>query len=130
MRRLLITGSRNWDDVRTIRDVLSRYSAQHPDEDITLVSGACPTGADAHCERIGAALGFAIERHPAEWERLGKRAGFVRNAEMVALGADDCIAFHRDNSGGTGHTINLCAKAGIPVMQYLYTPLVAGKDRR
>lgn len=112
--RVLITGSRTWDDADAIRDALSEH-ARFGD---VLVSGACPTGADAMCERYWAGFG-PIERHPADWNRHGKRAGFVRNAEMVNAGADICIAFIRDNSRGASMTADLAEKAGIRTIRII-----------
>jgi hypothetical protein len=127
MKRVLITGSRSWDDIITIRHALIAFD--HPDG-VTLVSGNCPEGADVMCERIAEALGWTVERHPAKWrdERgvYRKSAGFIRNREMALLGADVCLAFHRNNSKGTQHMINLCNKHGIPVVEYIYAAKVVG----
>lgn len=124
--RLLITGSRTWTDKALIEQELSEavqwaYDWKGDVGPHVLVSGACPKGADAICERVWARFNqygdseFLIERHPADWEKHGKRAGFVRNAEMVALGADHCIAFIRDGSKGATMTADLAEKAGIGV---------------
>jgi hypothetical protein len=55
------------------------------------------------------------EIFPADWERYGKRAGPIRNAEMVKAGADVVLAFPLPGGRGTQHTIRLAREAGIPV---------------
>src|SRR5690554_977921 len=108
--RLLITGSRSWKDEDYIRQILSQMKLNP--ETTTLVSGACSYGVDLICEDFAIEAGWTLERHPADWS-LGKQAGFIRNKEMVDLGADICIAFIRDNSKGATMTANLAKKAGI-----------------
>lgn len=112
MFRLLITGSRDWNDENAIieqfRLVYARYGSE-----VTLVSGACKNGADALCEKLAAPAGWVIETHPADWNKFGKSAGFKRNAEMVELGADACLAFIKDGSAGASHTARLAEEAGI-----------------
>lgn len=113
--RILVTGSRNWDDIEAIERALLDAGAHRTP---VVVSGACPTGADRICEDTAERWGWHVERHPAEWEKYGKRAGFVRNAEMVALGADLCVAFIRNGSKGASMTARLAEEAGIPVQRY------------
>lgn len=124
--RILITGSRQWTDRRELEDVLW-VQWLSSNGNLTIVHGDCPRGADRMvrewCERenaraveeLGGPL-FTEERHPADWDQYGKAAGFIRNQEMVSLGADLCIAFVvPGKSKGTQHTIDLARKAGIPV---------------
>lgn len=124
MRRILITGSRDWDDRERIHDTLQfhyLWQTMHreEDEEVVLVSGACPTGADAIAEEIWTSQGLPVERHPADWHRFGKRAGFLRNAEMVDLGANVCLAFIKNGSKGATMTADLAEKAGIEVRRFL-----------
>jgi hypothetical protein len=96
-RRVLITGSRTWTDLLTIRGALREVWG---DGTTVLVSGACPRGADCLAEQVWRQWGGHVQRHPADWARYGRSAGFRRNAEMVTTGAEVCLAFIRDNSAG------------------------------
>jgi len=92
--RVLVTGSRDWADETAVRTALHQAWTEHGSgRDTVLVSGACPTGADAIAEQYwDRVLGLPTERHPADWSR-GRRAGPERNAHLVALGAHVCVAF-------------------------------------
>lgn len=106
--RVLITGSRSWDDISYIRRVFQEIASKN--EHVTLVSGACPTGADRLGEIVAAELGWDVELHPADWSQYGKRAGFVRNAVMVDTEPDMVVGFVRNNSKGASMTVNLAKK--------------------
>ena len=61
---------------------------------VLLVHGACPRGADVIAAAYAARTpGYWVEAHPEDWHRYGRAAGYRRNAEMIALGADGCAAF-------------------------------------
>lgn len=114
-KRVLITGSRNWD-----RPEVIAYALGHALGEIgpfILVHGDA-RGADKMAAQIHESYGFTSEPHPANWESLGKRAGFVRNSEMVDLGADLCLAFIKDNSKGATMCADLAEQAGIPVRRF------------
>ena len=94
--------------------------------DVTVVHGACPKGADAiardwvrHQLVNGGGALVRAERHPADWQQHGRAAGFRRNAE-VALGADLCVAFVRDNSRGATNCADLPERAGIETRRFEY----------
>ena len=116
--RILVTGSRDWDDVETIRDAL--WECGDP-MDLILVHGGAP-GADSIADAEARRTGWEyIEVHPADWDKHGKKAGFIRNAEMVALGATACLAFIKNNSKGATMTADLAEKAGIPTIRWHQT---------
>src|SRR5664280_2188335 len=121
--RILVTGSRTWFDTDTIREALLR----HYFPSSILVSGACPTGADAIAERIWTELGGKGERHPANWGRYGRSAGHRRNHEMVALGATVCLAFILDHSPGSTGCVSAARLARIPVELHEVTSQQAGQ---
>ena len=51
--RLLVTGSRTWDDVQIVEQALAVILDRHP-EGVLLVHGACPRGADAIADAYAA----------------------------------------------------------------------------
>jgi len=137
--RVLVTGSRDWDDLETVYKALyEAWTARPPGCVFTVVHGACPCGADQLAAQWLTAMNRSSKRdypgltlneegvypveetHPADWRTFGKAAGFRRNAEMVKLGADLCLAFVKDGSRGATHCAGLAEKAGIPVRRFDY----------
>ncbi|MBP5913212.1 DUF2493 domain-containing protein [Streptomyces sp. LBUM 1486] len=123
--RVLVTGSRTWEDVDTIVGALRQIRRDVEGRPIVVVHGDCLTGADAIAsylvQQAAPTFGLTEEKHPANWRpggKLDRAAGFRRNAEMVNLGADVCLAFIRDGSRGASHTADLAEKAGIPTRRF------------
>jgi hypothetical protein len=118
--RVLVTGSRTWEHAEHVTSALEavRADCAGQGQRLTVVHGACPRGADAIADAWAIAHhseGVRVERHPADWDRIGRRAGFRRNSLMVAAGADLCLAFIRDESTGATHCADRAEAAGIPV---------------
>lgn len=121
--RILVTGSRDWDDWLTIRAELEQAVMDAGTRTVLVVHGACPRGADRQADDYAKwmrskGVSIDVEPHPANWTLNGKRAGFIRNAHMVNLGADRCLAFIRNGSRGASHTAALAEQAGISVRRY------------
>lgn len=120
---IAIVGSRGYLNYEAVYNyVLNNFR----DGDV-LVSGGCPRGADYLAERAAGALGIKTLIFPADWNRLGKSAGFIRNADIVK-NADKLVAFWDGESRGTQHVIGLANKAGIPVEIYINTGLPYEKE--
>jgi hypothetical protein len=121
--RLLVCGSRNWDDESTawtaIRDLV-------PD---VVIHGAAK-GADAIADRWAQCYGIPCASFPAEWSQ-GPSAGPKRNARMLAEGKPDRgLAFgpvwkmvetrrqgrpREWRTTGTGDMVLKMLRAGLPV---------------
>ena len=133
--RVLVTGSRDWDDVATVRAALNSVLAETPaPRPIIVVHGDCPTGADIMA-KVWATTWCGDERvahEPVEaaWHLHGGAAGPRRNAVMVARGADVCLAFigpctspkcrrtDPHGSHGASGCADLAQAAGIPVRRW------------
>lgn len=122
MKRLIVCGSRHYDDRTTLERELSAIldETHHRDATLTIVHGACPSGADAMADRWAVnskarSWKVEIERWPAEWGEFGKFAGPRRNLQMAQHGADLCLAFWDGQSTGTLDMIRKCIDHGIAV---------------
>lgn len=107
--KILVCGSRGWTDANAIRERLDQLAGPY-----TILHGAAK-GADIIAANHAASKGYEAHAYPADWARHGKRAGIVRNNEMLDQNPDLVIAFQLDNSRGTQHTINEARRRGIPV---------------
>lgn len=114
--RILITGSRDFDNFELMRYVLKFFE----EKDVTLIHGDC-RGADKIAGYIGKTLDFNMEAHPADRNRYGKKAGPIRNTEMVNSGADLVLAFPIGNSYGTKDCIRKAEQRDIPVIEVTNT---------
>jgi hypothetical protein len=121
--RILVTGSRDWTDRDTLLDALLleyAFSDVKRSIDCTVVHGGA-RGADEMAGRAARRWGMVEEKHPADWRPYGiynPQAGLIRNTEMVALGADVCLAFIKDGSAGATDCANKAEAAGIPTRRY------------
>lgn len=122
-KRLLITGSRTWPNQPAIPTAILQLWLGWGKPPLTLVHGGA-RGVDtmagdaidtqaAHNPEL-----FKVEVHPALWDIHGRAAGHIRNAEMVALGADHLLAFIHNGSRGATGCLALAERAGIPTTVY------------
>lgn len=122
--RVVVTGSRRFPAAALVRVHLdTAFHQLLAGDTLTVVHGTCRTGADAaaavwcaYQRVIGAPV--VEEPHAADWATHGRAAGPLRNAAMVAAGADMCLAFLDDTPcRGTHATIHLARAAGIDVTE-------------
>lgn len=116
VRRVIVTGSRDWADRDAIAAALATVERRAvPGHRLTLVHGG-QRGADAYAHSwVRGRSAWLAEVHPADWSRYGRAAGPRRNAEMIALGADVCVAFILNRSRGATLCADMAERAGIPV---------------
>jgi hypothetical protein len=111
--KVLVCGSRNWTERTLIRLHLASFVMYDTDEQ-TCIHGHAP-GADQIAGEIALDLGYWVEPHPANWRKYGKKAGPIRNREMLDRQPDVVLAFQKGASRGTQDTIDEARCRGIPV---------------
>lgn len=117
--RLLVTGSREWDDLALMNRTLASWWLDNNKPCAAVLVHGAARGADAMAEGIWLTQGLPVEAHPAQWDKYGRAAGHYRNEDMVALGADQCIAFFKEGAAnrGTADCARKARAAGIPVKE-------------
>jgi hypothetical protein len=110
MVRIIVAGSREFNNYKMLNEVLSGYVSGIEKDDITIISGRA-TGADTLGEKFAAEHNIKCEMFPADWEKYGKEAGFIRNGEMAKFAIEDgshgvLFAFWDGRSNGTKDMIN------------------------
>lgn len=95
-----IVGSREWPEPERVK----AYVDSLPEGTVVVSGGA--KGVDTWAEEAAKARGLEVMIFPADWKTYGKRAGMIRNQQIV-LAADEVVAFHDGTSKGTAHTIKM-----------------------
>ena len=114
--KVLICGSRHFNDYEKLKKEVFNALPVGDYIDTTVISGHAK-GADSLGERLAGEMGWKCEIYPADWNTYGRRAGPIRNSQMLKEGKPDVvIAFRAENSRGTQNMINQAEKAGIPVV--------------
>ena len=118
MIRIIVAGSRNFNNYSLLEQSLMDYIAGNFDpNDIEIISGGA-RGADSLGERFARTCQLKLKRFPADWDRYGKSAGYLRNAEMADYAKQETgvlFAFWDGQSRGTQHMINLATTKGLEV---------------
>lgn len=108
--KIIIAGSRVIPDREKVWDDLVKRVPFHL---VTEIVCGMARGADL--------IGYDFAKHykipcatfPADWDKYGKSAGYIRNKEMSNY-ADELIAYWDGKSNGTKNMIDLMAQARKP----------------
>ena len=119
--RIIIAGSRDFNDYELLKkSAIEIITKKTMLPDLTRIISGGARGADTLGERFANEMGLEISRFIPDWDGLGKRAGYVRNAEMAKFAVEDgnygvLIAFWDGQSRGTKHMIDLAKRYGLEV---------------
>jgi len=86
--KVIIAGGRTFDNYELLKDSCDKILSRQTN--IEIVSGTAG-GADKLGERYANEKGYVLHQFPANWDKHGKSAGYIRN-ELMAKFADGLIA--------------------------------------
>lgn len=132
MKKILITGARNWTSATKVARAIADEIGDTPHEEILVIHGDCPLGADSMAKSYCQTSGIPTLAMPATWRdesgRYKPAAGFERNHAMVSMEPDVCLAFydvctkHPEQmphySHGTDHCATAAESHGVPVKRF------------
>lgn len=109
--KLAVVGSRGFNNYGLLKHKLDVI---HEKRGITLIVSGGAKGADSFAEQWAKENSVPTKIFYPEWDKHGKKAGYIRNVEIVQ-NSDALIAFWDGVSKGTEHSINLARAQEIPV---------------
>ena len=109
--RLAIIGSRTFNDYALLANTI--FSSLCPLDFITEIISGGAKGADSLGADFAENNDIPLKVFPAEWNKYGKSAGFIRN-QIIVNTCDMVLAFWDGESRGTADTIAKAKKAKKP----------------
>jgi len=110
--RVIVAGGRdlisNKNHVRWLIDTLLKLGT-------TEVICGMAKGADLFGKQVALKMNIPVKEFPADWNKYGRSAGPIRNAEM-AKNADACILF--PGGSGTANMKTLAQLNKLIIMEY------------
>ena len=111
--RVLVCGGRDYTDYRQLCDTLR---AIHTDRPITAVIHGAARGADTCGWGWATSIGIKTEAYPANWDLHGRKAGPIRNQQMLDEGKPDLVVAF-PGGRGTADMVRRAKAAGIDVVE-------------
>lgn len=120
MYKVIVAGSRGFKDFPLMVKELDKFLEGREPTEVKVVSGTA-SGGDKYGERYAKKRGIGVERYPADWDKHGKSAGYIRNGDMANL-SQACVVFWDGKSKGTKHMIDLAKKNKLDLHVVIYKP--------
>ena len=114
MTRVLICGGRDFTDREAVYASLDSLHAEHR---VSLVIAAGARGAERLATEWARGHGVPAEVYEADWQRLGRKAGPLRNARMLIEGKPDLVVAFPGGKD-TANMIEQARGAGVRVFAW------------
>lgn len=113
--RVLVCGGRDYGKLQHEKlHLLAEMAALHAKHRFALVIEGGAAGADTGARLFGEIAGVPIQTFKADWLRYGKRAGPIRNQQMLDEGRPDMVVAF-PGGAGTADMVRRARSAGIEV---------------
>lgn len=116
--KIMVCGGRDFDDYQRLSAALA-FTTLNPILDCSIISGGAK-GADKMTEIFANAHNVPITIIKADWDKHGRKAGMLRNIQMLNMCPDVVYAFWDGRSKGTEHSITEAGRNGIRVVVFNY----------
>jgi hypothetical protein len=120
--RVLVTGGRTFQDRDWLwagLDLIHTHPQMGP---ITEIIEGGATGADNRAQEWAYQREVRCVTVPAQWERHGKSAGYIRNSEMAKMRPDLVLAC--PGGKGTANMTHVAAASGLKVVRLEKMPVL------
>lgn len=111
--RVLVCGGRDFTDYGQVELGLERIDSETP---IAVIIEGGARGADRLAFTIAGRKGWGSETYEADWEKLGPKAGPIRNQMMLDAGRPDLVVAF-PGGRGTADMLRRAEAAGVRVMK-------------
>ena len=116
--RCIIAGSRTIYNYKAVEHIINQTIKQHNLIINEVVCGEAK-GVDTCGKQYGINNKIQIKSFPAEWDKFGKSAGYIRNEEMAKY-ATHLILIWDGLSKGSKHMLDLANKYNLKIYEWVF----------
>ena len=119
--KVIVAGGRDFNDYKLLKETLDNFQQEYGN--ITEMVSGTAKGVDKLGEQYANENNIPIKRFVPDWERLGKKAGHVRNRLMGDYAKEHngmLVAFWDRQSKGTKGMIDYATKIGLKSVVVYY----------
>ncbi len=107
--RVLVCGGRDFNDIKLLWATLNEIN-------ITVLIQGGARGADEHAKHYAQDTVIPFEEYPADWNKHGRKAGYIRNKQMLDEGKPDLVVAFPGGKG-TAMMVKLAKEAGVKTIE-------------
>ncbi len=124
--KVIIAGSRHITDEdyfnRVMLSTIIEWSITIRPSKIEIVSGGC-RGVDTMAEKFANKCELKFTKFPADWNKYGKKAGYIRNQQMADYASIDggaLVVIWDGKSRGSKMMIDIAERKKLAVIKFVY----------